>query len=726
MSPRPFIRSTVWLSLFLACQGSKAQTAPAQPVKARTAPPPSTPKLDEAGPKMDLVAGRQLFHLYGPNLVLPIASPGLYKYVQEYNSPWMGLSTVQGKRARRLGSKAATLRFGWLGRGPATLFVRVHGDSAGRKLTLRANGRVLKNTKLDPGWNVVRASVPEKVLLQGENQLSIATGKKGAYFHSLELAEGPLDAPPDWPGLTAGGRDPSALGAWPRVTRLLEIPKDGWFVTTTLTGGKKRHFRASVTPEEGATKVLFDEEQAPNTKREHTLSLAAYAGQLVTLELAVAGGMAGEDAWLSPRILLPKVAPLPRPAPLKNAIIVVADALRADKLPMYAKTKVRTPNITQAARDSGVTFLSTQAASPSSPPSHAAIQSGCMPRQNGILGDTSKPTPNTPMISAILGKAGFGTAFVGDNGFAMNRLKPLCKWTSFHRPNAEGKGGDCQAIVKGILDFADEQTKAGKRFFVSSVAFEAHTAYLYHPGTTEHYFSGPFDDAIGKKPDGVILSAIVGGKLRMTPARWAQLKGLYDGEVEHLDGCFGALRKGLSERKVDKDTALVLLADHGEGFLEHKGMGHAFGHWAELTNVPLIFFLPGLAKGTTLDTVVSHVDVVPTLLDLMGLPPDPRVQGESLLPMLSRQGAWVPRVMPSEYGRSYSLRSKNLHYLVEYSGKESLYDIALDPTEKVDVLESRPISLRYFRELAGLYLATRRQWKTPVNGTINNPKLVVD
>ena len=44
------------------------------------------------------------------------------------------------------------------------------------------------------------------------------------------------------------------------------------------------------------------------------------------------------------------------------------------------------------------------------------------------------------------------------------------------------------------------------------------------------------------------LTAIVSGKLKMTPERWAQLKGLYDGEVEHFDECFGALGQGLAER----------------------------------------------------------------------------------------------------------------------------------------------------------------------------------
>jgi len=272
--------------------------------------------------------------------------------------------------------------------------------------------------------------------------------------------------------------------------------------------------------------------------------------------------------------------------------------------------------------------------------------------------------------------------------------------------------------VKLVLDFADRH--AGKRFFASAVAFEAHTAYIYHPGTTEHYYAGPFDDAIGKHPDGVILTAIVRGKLKMTPERWGQLKGLYDGEVEHLDGCFGTLVDGLKARGLAGNTPIILLADHGEGFLEHGSMGHAYGQYAELTNVPLVIFAPGLGHGRKIPTVVSHTDVVPTILDLMGIAPDARVQGESLLPMVLRQGPWVPRVEPSEYGRSYSLRSQGLHYIVDYGGNESLYDIVADPAEKADLTTKRPFALRYFRDLAGIYLAHRQDWHEATWGTLNN------
>jgi len=715
-------------ALLLACQGQGAPS-PA-PRGAPSAPPPSAPAvppLDLEGPALDLLASQALLHLHQAGFLLPFGAEGFRKYTSEYGSPWRALATLEDRAGRALSATAATLRFPWDGEpGAATLVVRVHGASAGRKLSLRLNGRPVKNTKLDAGWTAVTVAVPAGMLAKGENTLALAVGKRGALFHSVELIPGEASPAADepWPPpspvaqVRAGARQAQALTGFPRLALPTEIPENGWLVVEPAALAGPVRFEIAATPEGQPVKVLFDATLQPGESRPTRLSLAELSGKLVALSFTVREGRAADAAWLAPRIVLARAATRPRPAPAQNLIVFVADALRADKLPMYGETRVRTPNLAKAAAEHGVTFTSTQAASPSSPPSHASIQSGCVPRRHGILGDKSKVSPDTPMVSAILAKAGLATGFFGDAGFAMNRLKPASRWTEFHQPSQEGKGGDCSALVREILAFVDRQ--AGKRFFVSAVAMEAHTAYLYHPGVTEHYYDGPFDEAIGKRPDGVQLTAIVSGKLKMTPERWAQLKGLYDGEVEHLDGCFGALGKGLAERGLLESTPIVLLADHGEGFFEHGSMGHAYGQYAELTNVPLVVFAPGLGRGQKIATVVSHVDVVPTVLDLLGLPADERVQGESLLPMILREGPWVPRVAASEYGRSYSLRSRALHYLVDYGGKESLFDLSVDPTEQHDLTAKRPLALRYFRDLAGLYLAHRAAWRAPTWGTLNN------
>ena len=719
-------------ALFFACSGKGAHSAENAPSAsplppARSASEPAMPTLDEAGPSLNLVTSSALWHQYGPGLVISFAGEGFRKYSQEYTNPWRGTSQLDDHVGRTLGSTAATLHFPWnADTGEASILVRVHGGSAGKRLSVRLNGKPIKNATLESGWQQLVLPVPSRVLTSGENTLVLAAGKKGAVFHSMEIAAGkpPETQEATWPAASPVAKvkiaeqERDCLTGFSRLMMPIEVPQDGWLVVATAATTGAARFQVTVMAEDQPAKILLDEKQEPASSHQRRLALSEFPGKLVALELSIRDGSPSDAAWVAPRILLPKATVNPRPQPARNLVMLVADALRADKLPMYADSRVRTPNIAKAVQASGVTFTSTQAASPSSPPSHASIQSGCMPRASGILGDKSKVNPGTPMVSAILAKAGIATDFVGDASFAMNRLKPVSTWNEFHMPNAEGKGGDCTAVVKQILAFADKQ--AGKRFFVSAVAFEAHTPYIYHQGTTEHYYDDPMDPAIGTHPDGTILTAIVGGRLKMTPERWGQLKGLYDGEVEHLDECFGALTEGLKSRGLGDNTDLVLLADHGEGFLEHGSLGHAYGNYAELTNVPLVFFLSGLGKGQKIPTVVSHADVVPTIMDVLGVEPDARVQGESLLPMILRQGPWIPRVMPSEYGRSYSLRARSLHYVVDYGGNESLYDTAADPSEKTEINAKRPLALRYFRDLAGIYLAHRAHWHEATWGTLNN------
>jgi len=218
-----------------------------------------------------------------------------------------------------------------------------------------------------------------------------------------------------------------------------------------------------------------------------------------------------------------------------------------------------------------------------------------------------------------------------------------------------------------------------------------------------------------------MLGAIAFGRVRLDKAGWKQLRALYDGEVEYFDGCFATLLDGLTELGIADRTAVLLASDHGEGMYEHKRMGHAFGHYAELSNVPLVLYAHGLVpSGVTIETVTSHLDIVPTILDLLGVEADARVQGRSLLPLVARAGPWTPRVVPLEYGRSYALRALRWKYIVDYGENESLFDLDSDPTEQKEIGQERPMALRHMRELAGFYLAHREHWSMATWGPLNN------
>lgn len=739
------LHSMCALALLVSCGGdskvsSNDKPAPPpqqqqQPSAPETNPPtkPAGPKLAES-PRVDLIANRHRWHLHGAGLIVAAATPGIWKYTQEYSAPWGPVVDHDGRDGRALRSRAATLRIPADSDGPAVLRVRAHGVAGKQRISVAINGKTLRNADLAAAWTALDIAIPAGALRAGENDVQLSFGKSGtaggqrayALVHSLELISG--DTPPaadPWPGLapaaevTIGGVAHPALTGTPELSMYLEIPRTGWLDVQLGSTADEARFTVRAVDVDGAETAVLDERVAPGAWQRRTVSLEPLGGKLVRLHLRAEGAGA---AWGAPAIALADAPVAERPKPVRHAIVFVVDALRSDRLTVYNPgTRVRSPRITAEVEKGGVVYLNNQAASPSSPPSHGSIQTGMIPRVHGVVGDTAKLAAGTPMISTQARDAGISAAYFGNNAFGMGRLEKPGNWTEYHEPNREGRGIDCVPLVDDMLAFADKQVKAGERFFISALPYETHVPYRFHEGVTERYHPGPWDPPIGKQVTGEMLGAITGGGLKMDEQRWAQLKALYDGEVEHMDMCFARLLDGLAKLGIAGDTAVILTSDHGEGMYEHGRMGHAFGHYAELGNVPFVVFAPGLVdKGVVIDTPTSHIDIAPTVLDLLGAPIEEQVQGISVVPLALRRGPWTPRAVPLEYGRSYALKAVRWKYIVDYSGNEELFDHATDPTEQTDARATRPMALRYMRELAGFFLRYRSEWRMRAWGDLAN------
>src|SRR5207244_4054631 len=109
---------------------------------------------------------------------------------------------------------------------------------------------------------------------------------------------------------------------------------------------------------------------------------------------------------------------------------------------------------------------------------------------------------------------------------------------------------------------------------------------------------------------------------------------------------------GLADR-----TIVVLLSDHGEQFGEHGLHGHANSLFDELLHVPLIVRAPGLVKpGLRISNTVGLVDVLPTVLDLLNLPPARWAQGRTLMPLLLGKGRLGNPALFAEFPPQFSVR----------------------------------------------------------------------
>ena len=207
----------------------------------------------------------------------------------------------------------------------------------------------------------------------------------------------------------------------------------------------------------------------------------------------------------------------------------------------------------------------------------------------------------------------------------------------------------------GLKALSDPATTKG-RFFAWLHFLDPHDKYLSHPGILYGHST----------------------------------RDLYDGEVTFTDQHIGKLLDYVASQPWGARTAVVVSADHGEAFGEHKHFRHGFELWDVLTHVPFMIRIPGVAP-RRIDTPRSAIDLAPTILELFGLPKDPAMEGESLLPEIRGAAAPprdvildLPRTTNSDRRRALIRGDFKLIALGDDEAFQ-LFDLKNDPGEEHDV-----------------------------------------
>jgi hypothetical protein len=164
-----------------------------------------------------------------------------------------------------------------------------------------------------------------------------------------------------------------------------------------------------------------------------------------------------------------------------------------------------------------------------------------------------------------------------------------------------------------------------------------------------------------------------------------------------------ALLARLDAPDLRESSVVVILSDHGEEFWEHGSVLHAHTLYQELLHVPLLLRAPGRDGGVRIAARVSLLDVVPTLLQLLGLPAPPDAQGRSLVPLLDGAGEPPRPVFAEGFAFDAKLQAvidgdaKAIRRLD--TGEVALYDLAADPAEQRDLATARPDERERLRAL---------------------------
>ena len=372
---------------------------------------------------------------------------------------------------------------------------------------------------------------------------------------------------------------------------------------------------------------------------------------------AVGTGLAAVGGWRYARASAPVSGPI---------IVISIDTLRADHLPAYGYKNVKTPAIDALAAD-GAVFERAYSHAPQTLPAHASILSGQLPFETGVRDNVGFTVKNGErLLPQMLRERGFTTGGIVS-------AYVLRKETG---------------IGQGFDFFDGEMPPSSPELSIGQVQRDGGESEQI----AEHWL-----DTIGTSRAFLFLHLYEPHKPYAPPDRFAQYAP-YDGEIAYTDEIVGRLVKYLKSHQLYDRATIVLLSDHGEGLGDHGEQEHGLFVYDEAIHVPLVIKQEGNAgAGRRIADLVQHIDLVPTILDLVKAPGWGSLHGRSLKPVLEGTGKLTPPAIYSEalyaryhFGWSELTAITDERYRYIRAPREELYDLARDPHERSNLAEERP------------------------------------
>jgi arylsulfatase A-like enzyme len=402
----------------------------------------------------------------------------------------------------------------------------------------------------------------------------------------------------------------------------------------------------------------------------------------------------------------------------KNVVLVSIDALDRDSLELFRANEAEFPNFSRLMR-SGLTFANAYSSASWTLPAHASLFSGLYPDRHGAIHPKQVMDRHAVTIAMLLEAAGYRTAAFTDGVFLDRRFGLGAGFERYDdrvegssktqrggrriprkgRPNPRPLLGRT-LFDRGISFLSTRQDSPQQLlepedspFFLFLHSYAVHDYFFLHPWATsllpglelkdtKHYL----DCLRGVEP--------------CSPADWEALEALYRAELPNLDEGLGKLLAVFDEKGLWDSTLLVFLSDHGEGFDFQNGRIHHGGRLHEdQIRIPVIVAGGGIEPGTV-EQPISLVDIMPTLMEFLGLQAPEKLDGISFAPALRGRSTQGPRVLYAmehyfwwEEGKRIGAEEvrkqelfvaviKDADYYIRGQLGEELYDMEDDPKQR--------------------------------------------
>ncbi len=323
--------------------------------------------------------------------------------------------------------------------------------------------------------------------------------------------------------------------------------------------------------------------------------------------------------------------PLP---PVRGALLIVVDTLRADHVGVYGSGRDLTPHMDALAADALV-FRNGIAASSWTRPSIASMFTGQYPTSIAVLDKTDALDDELETVAETLTAAGVVSLGISTNGNSGKKFNFHQGFARFeHRlPRQPGYAAGhpmvpAEEVTRTALELIDGVGQGAAPFFLFAHYTDPHAPYIAHPGLlSEPEPPGRFN---GSRIQLDQLDAL--DAHQRTAEDVDRIRHLYAGEVKYCDVWLGELFGGLESRGLLDDMLVVLTSDHGEGLWDHGARAHGRDLYEEMIQVPLIVRFPrasGIAPAT-IEAFAHHIDIAPTILGTFGVPLPSDYQGRDL------------------------------------------------------------------------------------------------
>lgn len=353
-----------------------------------------------------------------------------------------------------------------------------------------------------------------------------------------------------------------------------------------------------------------------------------------------------------------------------NVLFITLDTTRADHLGCYGDKKIKTPFIDGIA-GRGTMFRNTITQVPLTFPSHTVMMTSTYPQFSNMWDNGGyRLDKNAVTLAQVLKDNGYSTAaFI--SSVVLDSKYGLNKGFDTYDSNIANKQGD------RLIKFMDDERKANevtplaqkwltdnkdKKFFMWVHYYDPHG--IYNPPS-------PYNKIYGKD--------------------------LYSGEIAFADHYIGELLGTLKDLGLDDNTMIVFCADHGEGLGEHGENGHGIFVYDVTLKVPLIFSYPKMIpQAKVIDEQARLIDIMPTILDVLGIKKNKEIQGQSLADEMTGKAAPQEHIAYSatryaelhfNWSKMQSWRTRDWKLIM--STEPELYDLKKDPGETNNLYGAR-------------------------------------